>query len=475
MDGEEEENYNPTGLGNTGRDISAAINLLMEQEDQYQDDDIFNPNNCKNPSDSPNLILSTDNHNIINKFPHEHSSNKVTDNNPNVANNEPEQKTKYFYKQSDDGPYYVIVENLNKTQMNRMLIGKMLYNNNITRRNEIINISNRGKSKLCIEFKNAQSANTFSNKDLSSYGLDAYIPTFYVHSRGVIRHVDKSLTNNEILSNIESPFKVISIKRFTKRVKKDNETQFEELTTCLITFDGQNLPHYVKIFRCACKVEPYISPVVNCYNCLRLGHLSKNCKSQSRCGHCGDSHLSTDCNSNKRIEYCLNCQGPHYTLSKECPIFNQLKGKKIEQAYNKHTYSSTVNNTSFSDVTKNRFYPLTHLYNKDFPILPIISSNNNTQTNPSSIRVPKRKQHSHSSSPPPLKIPPMFSRTIEPTQPITNPYPPNYNMNIKEFIIKIVTDIINSGNITNNNNIETIVTNLLANSNYENSNRNKNG
>ena len=76
--------------------------------------------------------------------------------------------------------------------------------------------------------------------------------------------------------------------------------------------------------------------VVQCYTCLKFGHRSKNCKSETKekvCARCAQpGHMSDQCST--AAVQCANCQGAHVAWSKECPkridIVDKLCQKKKE-------------------------------------------------------------------------------------------------------------------------------------------------
>ena len=72
------------------------------------------------------------------------------------------------------------------------------------------------------------------------------------------------------------------------------------------------------------RIQPEIEyrppKVVQCFKCLKFGHISAFCKSRhehcSICPHEGHNHK----NCTKENEKCKNCNGPHAAVSRYCPI-----------------------------------------------------------------------------------------------------------------------------------------------------------
>lgn len=194
-----------------------------------------------------------------------------------------------------------------------MKMGKMLFTNINYAKNEIVNISAVGRNKIKIETKSGFAANKLMKENFFKQNkYTTYIPTFLINKMGVIRRVDKTLTEEEIISDITSQHKVLKVKRMYKKSKENDEINFIKLGTVVLTFDSQTLPEYVYINGCRCKVEPYVSPVLQCYNCLRFNHTNKACKAKERCGRCGGEHQFKNCNSLE--SKCILCNSTDHSV-----------------------------------------------------------------------------------------------------------------------------------------------------------------
>lgn len=81
----------------------------------------------------------------------------------------------------------------------------------------------------------------------------------------------------------------------------------------------------VKIQHMSIKVEEMESrpQVIQCYQCLRLGHISTVCDRPKQCSRCGDLEHG-EC---VKKEHCSNCQGNHSSRSRDCPA----KIRKLQQ------------------------------------------------------------------------------------------------------------------------------------------------
>ncbi|KAK9729737.1 hypothetical protein QE152_g15807 [Popillia japonica] len=121
--------------------------------------------------------------------------------------------TLHQYNSGYLGPCEVYVQYENKDNplefktIHPMLIGKLLRIANIA---GIKSIVQKGRSRLSICFNTAKTANNFmGHAEVAKHNLVAFIPAHLVSCQGVIRNIHKSLTEDEILENIQSSAKVL--------------------------------------------------------------------------------------------------------------------------------------------------------------------------------------------------------------------------------------------------------------------------
>ncbi|XP_024085054.1 uncharacterized protein LOC112127826 [Cimex lectularius] len=301
------------------------------------------------------------------------------------------------YKPTDSGPFYVFVESidLNAGNIHPMKLGKIIWNSNTRISKHIQNISVSGRNRLKIETDNYESANALcSNELFNANNLYPYISTFFTQKRGIIRNVSTDFSTDELIAGIKSPIPVVSVRRFTKKSQDENgQMKIFQLSTCLVTFDSQHLPEFINIFGMRCRVDAFIPPIRQCFNCLRYNHTKDQCRSRNRCINCGQSHPESDCEGTE--PFCAHCSGKHKSNDRNCPVYKKLVEENKNKAKSNALYSTTA--------TSNKFNLLQNL--EDFPELPTSNQTINLG-NPSHQKTIHRK---FKSSIPPVKVTPTDS------------------------------------------------------------------
>lgn len=256
------------------------------------------------------------------------------------------------YKITDSGPYLVFVQKKNFSRLHPMSIGKLLYTGSFAHKQNIIKIDPAGRSKIKIETNNALIANKLTTLDiLNNEELETYIPDFNVFKLGVIKYVDTSITDDEIMNFTASNQKIVSVRRILKRI---NSNEKKTTQTCILKFEGQQLPNYITLFGTRCEVEPYVSPVIQCYNCLRYGHMSQQCRSHLRCSRCSKEHKLSECEADTMS--CIYCKGYHLSTDRKCTEYAIQKSVKKLMAYDNLSYAQAVRQvkTSYANITNER-------------------------------------------------------------------------------------------------------------------------
>ncbi|CAG9762643.1 unnamed protein product [Ceutorhynchus assimilis] len=174
---------------------------------------------------------------------------------------------------------YVMIENTSKENFGRvhpLRVGHILHKKLMIQ--NIIEVKPVGKNRVRVQLKSLKDANLLiNNVALEKENLRAFIPNHLLETKGLIRGVDTFFEESYILQNINSSSKVTEIKRFTKKVYKEDSSFIVKKQTVLITFEGNILPAEVSIDTVFFPVEMYYGKVTQCFKCLSYGHISKQC------------------------------------------------------------------------------------------------------------------------------------------------------------------------------------------------------
>lgn len=264
-------------------------------------------------------------------------------------------KKQLEYCATDFGPYQVMIESLNvfsesditnsqKTaeitnnkkgnlhigRLNHLSIAKKILDMKLE---NVLKFEKKGRNRLCISFKTWQSANAFlKNDELARQGYEMFIPANLVSCKGIIRNVDKSFTDDELLKysevqNSSHKIRIINIKRLNRRTDEvgvDGAAIYAPTPTVLFTFSGKILPKFVNICMLPMPVVPYILPVIQCKRCFLYGHTKKNCNSKEKCPTCSkpmEGHSAEPCGVS-----CMHCSSElHLSTDKQCPEYERQK------------------------------------------------------------------------------------------------------------------------------------------------------
>nr|CAH7712778.1 unnamed protein product [Callosobruchus chinensis] len=129
-------------------------------------------------------------------------------------------------------------------------------------------------------------------------------------------------------------------------------------------------------------VSNYIQKVILCHNCMRYGHLGKQCRSKPRCAKCFEEHSTSTCNHIPDDPKCFHCEGNHYTFEmRKCDEFLRQQNIKSLMA---------TTNISYKDAEKS--VPKKHTYAR------IASQNTNISPRTTDVQQPTYSEQHHTSS-----------------------------------------------------------------------------
>lgn len=233
------------------------------------------------------------------------------------------------YKNTDKGPFCIYVEHtdLNVGQLHPMRVGSILSELPKPLQSDIIEVMSVGRSRIKVFFKSAAAANFLVGHQIFvKHSLRSYVPQHLIEKKALVRNVDTSLTEAELKQKIISDISVTNVKRLMRMTLDENGMRITvPRQMVIVTFDGLIIPDHIYIDYVRCPVETYVSPVMQCFNCLRYGHSSKLCRGKKRCRVCGGEH-DGDCVNTAYCVYCKNHN--HNSTSKICPKYTEQKNIK---------------------------------------------------------------------------------------------------------------------------------------------------
>ena len=138
-----------------------------------------------------------------------------------------------------------------------------------------------------------------------------------------------TMEEDEIKKELQ-PQGIIAVKRISIRY-----------SLCVLTIKGQNIPKKINIGYLKKETRPYIPNPQRCFQCQKFGHTKNSFKSKAVCAGCGEEgHNLDDCQNEPK---CVNCQGDHVAISRDCPKW------KIEKDIVTLKYTEKI---SFADARK---------------------------------------------------------------------------------------------------------------------------
>lgn len=138
-------------------------------------------------------------------------------------------------------------------------------------------------------------------------------------AQGIIRSVPMDMTNDDLTDNLQSEYPGAK----ARRMKNQKGVLYSVILTFKdITQLQKAMVNDYRIRGMIFDVAIFVprKTIVRCYNCLRFDHPSKWCKRDKTCHLCAGNHEANDCKDPEKLK-CINCNGPHRSMSKDCPKY----------------------------------------------------------------------------------------------------------------------------------------------------------
>lgn len=251
----------------------------------------------------------------------------------------------YLYSSVDKGPFTVFVEKIQDNLGSRMYIdpivlGKGLLSTDIAIRD---NIKKIGRNRCAISLRTYKVANDLVIKQSLAYkGYRTFIPGHLVQRQGIVRGIDTSITDSEMLEDFQAPRKILSVRRLNRKTYVEGTPITVPTRSVVITFQGQSIPDKIFIYHNAIEVLPYIYNVIYCNVCLRFGHTFHQCRSKPRCSKCAEEHSATSCRVEQVSFKCVHCDGNHQATDRSCKEWARQKSIKERMAFENMTFQEAA-------------------------------------------------------------------------------------------------------------------------------------
>ncbi|XP_058816037.1 uncharacterized protein LOC131679343 [Topomyia yanbarensis] len=123
------------------------------------------------------------------------------------------------------------------------------------------------------------------------------------------------LNDEEILEGLREQ-KVTKVERIMKKV----DGELVKTSNFILTMSVPVRPEKIKVAFISVPTRPYYPRPMRCFQCLRYGHLGRDCKSVKICANCGDNYHEGKC---VKPVKCVNCEEQHPATSPNCPIWRK--------------------------------------------------------------------------------------------------------------------------------------------------------
>lgn len=121
-----------------------------------------------------------------------------------------------------------------------------------------------------------------------------YAPRRFLTSKGIIKDVGFSVQEEDFLKEVRRGIRVIGARRRDITIVEGQNVTYVSSKTSLVIFEGNNRPNEIEIFACLTKVHLYITPVSQCFNCLKFGHKGSQCRSKNKCAFYSQNILTSE-------------------------------------------------------------------------------------------------------------------------------------------------------------------------------------
>ena len=137
-------------------------------------------------------------------------------------------------------------------------------------------------------------------------------------SRGVIRCRDLAGMSEVDIRDELKDQGVVRVNRVTLKT----ERKVIPTNTLFMMCGSPELPKVITVGYLKVMVALFVPGPMRCFNCNKCGHTNQRCKVAAKCTGCGKDKHEGQCEEPK---LCSNCNGPHVSSAKDCPVWHKEK------------------------------------------------------------------------------------------------------------------------------------------------------
>lgn len=164
---------------------------------------------------------------------------------------------------------------------------------------------NKKKNILAVDTRNGQTTGSLLRlTSLCGITVRGFEPRGTTSSVGMLRDVDASLSDENLLAKMRSSAPIRGVRRMGKS------------STIRVEFESAQLPQYVYLGLVRHEVLLFVERPLQCHRCGYFGHVSTVCKRPLLCLRCGGSHTHDKCEAPN--PHCVNCGKSHEATSIQC-------------------------------------------------------------------------------------------------------------------------------------------------------------
>ena len=156
--------------------------------------------------------------------------------------------------------------------------------------------------------------------------------------------------------------------------------------TLFLMFGSPELPKEITVGYLKVKVALFVPNPMHCFNCNKFGHTSQCCKVAAKCTGCGKDKHEGQCEGPK---LCSNCNGPHASSSKDCPVWQkekEIQRVRVEKRISFPEARQLVEAKMPTVITGGRTYAAAALNRSGFSSLTWVFSDRPLRTTESNVR-----------------------------------------------------------------------------------------